>query len=41
MGDMSKLGWLIGFVKYRTWTDILYLLLFPISRILSSSQLAL
>jgi ABC-type Fe3+-siderophore transport system permease subunit len=38
MGEMSKLGWLIGLVKHATWTDFLYLLLFSISKIPASSQ---
>jgi hypothetical protein len=26
MGEMSKLGWLIGLVKHAIWTDSLYFL---------------
>jgi hypothetical protein len=38
---MSKLGWLIGFVKHAIWPDslnFLYLLLLSISKIIASSQ---
>jgi hypothetical protein len=41
MGEMSKLGWLIGLVKYAIWADPLYflhLLLLSISKILPLSQ---
>jgi hypothetical protein len=40
MGEMSKLGWLIGFVKHAICADSLYfqyLLLLSISKILASS----
>jgi hypothetical protein len=41
MGEMSKLGWLIGLVKHTVWANsfhFLYLLLLSISKILASSQ---
>jgi hypothetical protein len=41
MGEMSKLGWLIGLVKHAIWAFslyFLYLLLLSISKILASSQ---
>jgi hypothetical protein len=41
MGEMSKLGWLIGLVKHAICADslyFLYLLLLSISKILASSQ---
>jgi membrane protein CcdC involved in cytochrome C biogenesis len=41
MGEMSKLGWLIGFVMHAIWADsfyFLYLRLLSISKILASSQ---
>jgi hypothetical protein len=41
MGEMSKLGWLIGLVKHAMWADslyFLYLLLLSISKILPSTQ---
>jgi hypothetical protein len=41
MGEMSKLGWLIGLVKHAVCADslyFLYLLLLSISKILASSQ---
>jgi hypothetical protein len=40
MGEMSKLGWLIGLVKHAIWAAFLYFLylLFLISKILASSQ---
>jgi hypothetical protein len=41
MGEMSKMGWLIGLVKHAIWADalyFLYLLLLSISRILPSFQ---
>jgi hypothetical protein len=41
MGEMSKLGWLIGLVKHVIWADSLYflhLLLLSINKILPSSQ---
>jgi hypothetical protein len=41
VGEMSKLGWLIGFIKHAIWADslyFLYLLLLSISKILASSQ---
>jgi hypothetical protein len=44
LGEMSKLVWLIGFVKHAICTDsiyFLYLLLFSVSKILASSQLTL
>jgi hypothetical protein len=40
IGEMSKLGWLIGLVKHAIWADslyFLYLLLLSISKILASS----
>jgi hypothetical protein len=40
MGEMSKLGWMIGLVKHATWVDSLYFLYLPllsISKILASS----
>jgi hypothetical protein len=40
IGEMSKLGWLIGLVKHAIWADslyFLYLLLLSISKILVSS----
>jgi hypothetical protein len=42
IGELSKLGWLIGLVKHAIWADslyFLYLLLLSISKILASSQL--
>jgi hypothetical protein len=44
MGEMSKLGWLIGLVKHAISADplnFLYLLLLIISKILASSQTTL
>jgi hypothetical protein len=44
MGKMSKLSWLIGFVKHAIWAYslyFLYLLLLSSSEILSSSQMTL
>jgi hypothetical protein len=41
IGEMSKLGWLIGLVKHAICADSLYflfLLLLSISKILASSQ---
>jgi hypothetical protein len=41
MGEMSKLGWLIGLVKHVIWADSLdfvYLLLLSISKFLASPQ---
>jgi hypothetical protein len=41
IGEMSKLGWLIGLVKHAIWVDSLYrlyLLLLSISKFLASSQ---
>jgi hypothetical protein len=42
IGEMSKLGWMIGLVKHAIWADsfvfCIYLLLFSISKILASSQ---
>jgi hypothetical protein len=41
IGDVSKLGWLIGLVKHAIGVDslyFLYLLLLSISKILASSQ---
>jgi hypothetical protein len=41
IGEMSKLGWLIGLVKHTKWADslyFLYLLLISISKILASSH---
>jgi hypothetical protein len=41
MGEMSRLGWVIGLVKYALRADslyFLYLLLLSISKILASSQ---
>jgi hypothetical protein len=39
MGEISKLGWLIGLLKHAIWADslyFLYLLLLSISKILAS-----
>jgi hypothetical protein len=41
VGEMSKLGWLIGLIKHAIWADslyFLYLLLLSISENLASSQ---
>jgi hypothetical protein len=41
IGEMSKLGWLIGLVKHAIWADslyFLYLLLLSISKTLLSSH---
>jgi hypothetical protein len=41
MEEISKLDWLIGFVKYAIWADSLYflhLLLRSISKVLASAQ---
>jgi hypothetical protein len=41
VGQMSKLGWLIGLVMHATWADSLYflhLLLLSVPKILSASQ---
>jgi hypothetical protein len=41
IGEMSKLGWLIGLVKHAIWTDFLYflyLLLLSITKTLASSK---
>jgi hypothetical protein len=41
IGEMSKLGWLIGLIKRAIWADslyFLYLLLLSISKTLASSQ---
>jgi hypothetical protein len=41
MGEMSKLGWLTGWVKHAMWAEslyFLYLLLLSISITLASSQ---
>jgi hypothetical protein len=40
MGEMSKLGWMIGLAKHAIWTDSLYFLylLFSISKFLPSPQ---
>jgi hypothetical protein len=44
MGEISKLGWLIKFVKHATWADSLYFLyqlLLSISKILASFRMTL
>jgi hypothetical protein len=41
MGEISKLDWLIGFIKHAIWSDslyFLYLLLLSISKILAASR---
>jgi hypothetical protein len=38
MGEISRLGWLIGLVKHAIWVDFLYLLLLSISTVLASSH---
>jgi hypothetical protein len=41
MGEISKLGWLIGLVKHAMWADslyFLYLLLFSIFEMIAASQ---
>jgi hypothetical protein len=44
MGEISRMGWLIGFLKHTTGAVslyFLYLLLLAISKILASSQTTL
>jgi hypothetical protein len=41
MGEMSRLGWLIGLIKRAIWANslyILYLLLLSVPKILASPQ---
>jgi hypothetical protein len=44
MGEISKLGWMIGLVKHAKWADSLYfpyLLLISISRIIPAYSMTL
>jgi hypothetical protein len=41
MGETSKLGWIIGFIKHAVWASssyFLYLLLLSVSKILALAQ---
>jgi hypothetical protein len=41
MGEISKLGWLMGLIEHAMWADsfyFLYLLLLSVSKTLASSQ---
>jgi hypothetical protein len=38
MGEMSKLGWLIGLVKHTIWADSLYFLYLLLLSISNASQ---